>query len=152
MPENKDKFPLPYDVSELTPHEPPILMVETINSVDDDAEAAVIGLTISEDNPFLDADGILEREALIEIMAQAAAAQDGYNSIRKGLPPSSKGFLVGASKLEVEQDAKKGDELEVAVALGPEFDALSVVFCEVRGKNGKVASAELTVWKEPTKP
>jgi predicted hotdog family 3-hydroxylacyl-ACP dehydratase len=152
MSDEKKTFPLPYPAMELTPHEPPILMVETINSVDDDAESAVIGLTVRETNPFLEADGRLANEALIEIMAQAAAAQDGFNALRDGNPARREGFLVGVSKFSVERGVVLGDELEVSVELGPEFESLCVVFCGIRGKDGGIASAELTVWKGAGKP
>jgi len=143
------KYPLPFDASGLTPHEPPILMVETIESYDDDAKSAVIGLEIRGDNPFLSEGGLLRREAMIEIMAQAAAAQDGFNVLRDGGNPGEKGFLVSVSNFAVERDLRVGDALEVSVELGPEFDALSVVYCGIRGKDGgKIASAELTVWKK----
>ena len=122
-----------------------MLMVERIISVDDGEKSSVIETTIRPGNPFIPDTKTLEAEALIEIMAQAAAAQHGYN-LAKAQKREEKGFIVGIRKFAVSGKAVVGDRLQVSVKLGPEIESLSVVYGSVSCRNVELASVELTVW------
>ena len=135
----------PVDVNQFLPHKPPMRMVDRILSVDDDSKSSIIETTIRSDFPFLGPDNSLQGEALIEIMAQAAAAQHGYN-LKREEKKEEKGFIVGIRKFEIKQQAHEGDLLEISVKLGPEIESLSVVYCKVFFGGDVIASAELTVW------
>ncbi len=135
----------PISVESLLPHKPPMLMVDSILNIDDTEKSSVIESTIRPEFPFISKDYSLEGEAFIEIMAQAAAAQHGYN-LKRNKQREEKGFIVGIRKFKIESKVFVGDRLEVFVQLGPEIESLSVVFGTVSCKGKKVASAELTVW------
>jgi len=142
------KSPLfPIDASQFIPHKPPMLMVGQIVSVDDQEKSSIIETTVHHDSPFLSEKNTLYGEALIEIMAQAAAAQHGYN-LAKDNKKEEKGFIVGIRKFEISGEAAINDKLSVSVKLGPEIESLSVVYGAVICKNKQIASTELTVWHE----
>lgn len=141
----KTDFKLPYDVASLIPHKPPILMIDRIISIDDNKKSSVIETVVRKDFPFINEDGSLQEEALIEIMAQASAAQHGYNLKREG-KKEEKGFIVGISKFEIKGIASVGDRLEISVQLGTEIESLSVVFASVVCNGSEIASTELKVW------
>lgn len=70
--------------------------------------------SIAEDHPFL-RNKILPRSALIEIIAQTAAA--GSHSIASGIVagPTISGMLIGLSNVRFYQDVRAGDKLELRV-------------------------------------
>ena len=74
----------PIEVDSLLPHRPPMLLVDRIISIDDDAKSSTVETTVKKEFPFIDNENCLHGEALIEIMAQASAAQHGYNLERDG--------------------------------------------------------------------
>ena len=76
---SESNYSFPIDASQFLPHKPPMLMVEQIVSVNDQEKSSVIETTVRPDSLFLSEENTLYGEALIEIMAQAAAAQHGYN-------------------------------------------------------------------------
>jgi predicted hotdog family 3-hydroxylacyl-ACP dehydratase len=138
-------FKLPIDASEFMPHKSPMLLVDRIIEFDDEEKSSVIEASVKHDNIFLNSEGNLEETALIEIMAQAAAAQHGFNLAREE-KKEEKGFIVGIRKFVVSRQVQAGDSLIVEVKLGPEIESLSVVYCTVRRDTANIASAELTVW------
>jgi predicted hotdog family 3-hydroxylacyl-ACP dehydratase len=135
----------PIDASQFLPHKPPMLMVEQIVSVNDQEKSSLIETTVHPDSLFLSEENTLYGEALIEIMAQAAAAQHGYN-LAKENKHEEKGFIVGIRKFEITGEAFVNDKLSVSVKLGPEIESLSVVYGTVTCRSNQIASIELTVW------
>lgn len=140
-------FPLalPLPVADLLPHRPPMLMVEEIVAMDDEREAAEIRLTVHPDNPFLDADGMLDPAAFLEIVAQAAAAQHGANLRREG-KPSEAGMLLGVRDFRITGAARVGDVLTVEVRKASEIERVAAVDGSVRRGEVPLAAANLTVW------
>ncbi len=136
---------IPSDASPFLPHRAPMLMVERIISVNDDEKSSIIETTVRDNFPFITKENILESEALIEIMAQAAAAQHGYN-LAKNNSSEEKGFIVGIRKFKIFGEVSVGDILHVSVKLGTEIDSLSVVYGGITCNNKNIASMELTVW------
>jgi len=135
----------PVDTSQFMPHKPPMLLVDRIIKFDDALKSSVIETIVRPDSLFVNSDGILEETALIEMMAQAAAAQHGFNLARKD-QTEEKGFIVGIRKFSVLKKVCTGQSLNIEVRLGPEIESLSVVFCTVKHNTEEIASAELTVW------
>jgi predicted hotdog family 3-hydroxylacyl-ACP dehydratase len=78
-------------------------------------------------------------------MAQAAAAQHGYN-LAKDNKHEEKGFIVGIRRFKITGEASVNDKLSVSVKLGPEIESLSVVYGTVTCRSNQIASIELTVW------
>ena len=140
-----DQFTLPISVENFLPHRKPILMINRILEVNDPEKSSIIEAIIDDNNLFVDNDGKLEPEALIEIMAQAAAAQHGYNLAREN-KKEEKGFLVGIKKFNFLQDVKKGDSLQIEVKLGTEIESLSMIHGKTFCNGNEIATIEFTVW------
>ncbi len=64
------------DIASLIPQRPPIMMVESFTY--EDAQHCHSELTIGEDNIFVDPNGRLAEEGILEHIAQTAAAYIGY--------------------------------------------------------------------------
>jgi radical SAM protein with 4Fe4S-binding SPASM domain len=111
---------LPCSARPLIPHQPPMAMVDSIAST---GEISHIRTTIRADNRFLDGDGRLDPEALLEIAAQACAA---FNSLRDN-GVISPGMLAGATNLVFEAEVQAGDELDIAVRETAVIDKIHLV-------------------------
>lgn len=111
---------LPCPAEPLIPHQSPIAMIDSIVST---GEVSHIRTTIRPDNRFLDADGRLDPEALLEITAQACAA---FNTLRDN-GNISPGMLAGASNLQFKHDAHVGDELDIAIRETAVIDKIHLV-------------------------
>src|SRR3989339_1126634 len=107
------------DVENLIPHRKPLKMVEQIVSYDDASKSSVIELNVDENSPFTSNSGLLDGECFLEIIAQAAAAQHGFNLRRLG-SNVEKGFLVGAMDFKISGQARVKDKLIVKVECGTE--------------------------------
>ncbi|MFQ5589531.1 MAG: hypothetical protein ACE5HE_00065 [Phycisphaerae bacterium] len=107
--------------------------------------------TVSPDNPFLDAQGTLEGVALIEMLAQGAAALRGYEASRAGGRPTS-GYLVGIKELNLTATARADDSL--AIEVRQTFVLEQTAIMEARVLNGAtlLAYGVLKVWEEPGLP
>ena len=100
---------------------------------------------VSADSPFVGINNELDPEAFLEIIAQAAAAQHGYNIKRDG-GKEEKGFLVGTRNFMIHGKAFAEDKLTVQVECTTEIESLSAVSGTVSKNNQMLASAVITVW------
>ena len=130
---------------DLIPHALPMRMIDEIVSFDDSLKSSVSEATVRFSFPFLDDDGDLLHSAYLELIAQASAAQHGFNLQRNGLSEED-GFLVGVRNLTIHSTAHIGDILTIHIQLGTEIDALSVVAGAVFCSQTLLAEAEITVW------
>lgn len=136
---------LPIDTKGLIPHQPPMKMVDRIISYSDADKSSVLELTIAGESPFVDNKGQLAPECYLEIIAQAAAAQHGFNLHRDGAK-EEQGFLVGARNVNITGQAKAGDILLIKVACGIEIESVSSVSGNIYKGEEEIASAQITVW------
>ena len=67
------------DITKLMLHRPPMLLVDKVLEVVNGKFARTL-FEIKSDNIFLDKNNVLKRSAQIEIMAQALAAANAYDS------------------------------------------------------------------------
>ena len=126
------------DITKLMLHRPPMLLVDKVLEIDGDF--ARTSFEIKPDNIFLDKNNVLARPAQIEIMAQALAASNAFNSKLKN-KPTEKGFLVMLKNINFYADAKCGDILEchinivdfiaqTHIAQGKLFNQNGTLLCE----------------------
>lgn len=136
---------LPIATDEMIPHRAPFKMIDQIVSFDDDSKSSVLEYTVKENSPFLNPDGSLDGESFLEIIAQAAAAQHGFNLKREGAKEEL-GFLVGVRDLQISGQAFKGDTVTVQVECGTEIETVSAVSGSISKAGKEIASALITVW------
>ena len=81
------------DIEDLLPHRGRMLLIDEILEVDDNM--AVTGATVTDRWPFFDG-SCVDSLVLIEVVAQTAGINNGWERIRKhGLDSEKKGWLVG---------------------------------------------------------
>jgi len=136
--------PLPADAGELIPHRPPMRMVSRLLSCGID-DTGVVEAVVCEDNPLLNRDGVLERIALAEILAQSFAAKQGYEDLKKGLS-AEQGFLVAIREITCYAAARLGDRLTVNVRLLMKMDPFYLVAGEIYRGEDKLAEGEMKLW------
>lgn len=127
------------DIKKLMLHRPPMLLVDKVLEVVNGEFARTL-FEIKSDNIFLDKNNVLKRSAQIEIMAQALAAANAYDS-KINNKPTQKGFLVMLKNITFFADAKCGDVLEchinivdfiaqTHIAKGKLFNQNGTLLCE----------------------
>jgi len=136
----------PVDAGNFIPHQTPVLMVNSILEWNDEKKSSLIKAFISKKSPFINSKGLLDNECFLEIIAQAAAAQHGFNLFRQN-KPKEQGFIAGVNFLNVLKPAKAETTLLVKVECGTEISSLSVVNGEILSETGILhATATITVW------
>lgn len=134
---------LPADAAPLIPHAPPMRLIDRLLSVGE--RVAVADVTIRPDNAFLAADGALTAEAYLELIAQAAAAMNGFRAINKD-GNAHEGYLLGARQLDVIQTARVGDTLRIRVYKATRFGDFGIVEGQVFRGEDLLATGEIKVW------
>ena len=129
---------LPYDIRSAMPHAAPMLMVGRILAA---GEANTVEAVIAPDNRFLNSAGVLDRCAVPELAAQAAAAAEAFRQDGRSVP----GMLVGMSDVRFHSDIHAGDVLEIAVREAAVLDEWHIVRFSIvrRGEPAVLAEGEL---------
>lgn len=96
-------YPLPCDAQQWLPHRPPMTMVDELIEF---GEWTKVTARIKPDNRFL-RDGVLDNEALPEIVAQACAVMTGFERNDHDLG----GFLTGLRSIRFLHPVRSGDLL-----------------------------------------
>jgi len=134
---------LPCDATQFLPHRPPMTMISRLLEI---GECSTVESVIRPDNRFL-RDGVLDNEALPEIVAQSCAAVTGFEQADHHL----KGMLTGMRKIEFFEPARSGDTLHVIVCETDELDEYHILnFKVVRCGDGKLCAAgEMSLCRVP---
>lgn len=135
---------MPMPASGLMPHKRPMRLIENVLSVHADGSGTSETM-ITAENIFVDQDGNLAPEAVVELMAQAFAAISGSNDLQAGRPGQS-GYLVGVKHARFLAQARVGDRLHIRVHPTGSYAGFVVIAGEVlRGKQ-VIARGELKIW------
>lgn len=103
---------------------------------------------VPADGPFTRDDGFLEDVALVEMLAQAYAALQGYEDRLRG-EEVKRGFLVGVRSMSVTGSARAGDRLEMALTTVASLDGFAIAEGEVRRGEEVLARGSLKLWISP---
>ena len=136
---------LPLDVDTFIPHKTPIKMVDKLLSYDDDTKTSIYEYTIPESSPFIGEESQIDSECFLEIIAQAAAAQHGFNLTREK-KETERGLLVGVREFNIYNSACVNDKLTITIECGTEIASLSIVEGNIKIGESLIASATITVW------
>jgi predicted hotdog family 3-hydroxylacyl-ACP dehydratase len=133
-------------IAELVPHDGPMILLDRVLSAD--AENVCAEVTIRRDTMFCDGQGVAAWVG-IEYMAQAIAAQAGYQAYLVGKKVEV-GFLLGARRLSCHRSSYAlGSVLHVFVHRALQGDnGLGAFECRIEDSaNGEVvATATVTVY------
>ena len=110
------------------------------------AEGARATVELREGNPFLRPDGLLERTAYAELMAQCFAAGAGALARRADKPPAAWGYLAALRDVAVHGDARCGETLAVSVRIVAALGPVTVLEGEVRSADTLLAAGQLKIF------
>jgi len=130
------------ELLQLIPQAAPMVMIDTLSGCDE--KSTHTQLTVREDNIFF-ADDRLQEAALIENMAQTAAARAGFFAKQKQLPVR-KGFIGAIKNAEIFFLPKANDMLETSLVLTAEIGDVSVVQCQISVGKKSCAKAEFKIF------
>ena len=128
----------------LMPHRAPMLLLSGLDSFT--SEEARATATVREDNPFLRADGTLERVAYAEIMAQCFAAGAGASLLAAGDSCAGWGYLAALRDVAVHADARVGQCLKVFVRVSAKLGEIAVVDGEVHAEGQLLATGQFKIF------
>ena len=111
---------------------------------------AMVEAVMRADSPFAGADGAVDEAVFLELMAQAAAAMNGFRS--RDPQPAHQGFLLGTRGLTVHAPARVGDTLRVKVFKTARYGGFGVVSGEVLRGECLLAQGDLKVWHSTEAP
>ena len=134
---------LPCDAQQFLPHRPPMTMISQLLEV---GEWSTIEATIAPDNRFL-RNGILDDEAIPEIVAQSCAAVTGFEQADLHI----KGMLTGIRNVVFIEDIHSGDRIHIRVREIDELDEYHVLYFKlIRCRDGEVcAEGEMSICRLP---
>ncbi|HOA37721.1 MAG TPA: 3-hydroxyacyl-ACP dehydratase [Flavihumibacter sp.] len=132
-------------ITELIPQRAPFVMIDTLEYHADGKTGT--RFRIRPDNIFL-REGRLETAALIENLAQTAAASAGYEAVVSGEKVKI-GFIGAISKLQVQGDAICDDVLETEITQLQQVLNATMVQGTVRCDGKTLLSGELKIFLQP---
>ena len=129
---------LPCDATQFLPHKPPITMVSRLLEF---GEWSIVESVVGADNRFL-RDGVLDTEAIPEIVAQACATVNGFERTEDEL----KGMLIGMRGIAFHEPIRGGDTLLIHVHESDELDDYYILNFKVfrRGDEKLCADGEMS--------
>ncbi len=116
------------NIKELIPQREPIIMVQKVISATE--KEFQTSFEVEENNIFLKND-ILQEPALIENIAQSAAAGFGALAKKAGGKKEGLGFIGAITRIICHQLPKSGDTINTTVEVGTSFGAITLI----KGKN-----------------
>lgn len=134
----------PKDPQDLLPHRPPLLLLDSVDAVD--AGGARATLSLRPGNPFVNGQGVLERVAYAEIMAQCFAAFGADHADRTDRVGPSLGYLAALRDIHVLGDARLGDVLTAHARPTASLGGITVVEGEVWRGEELLASGQFKIF------
>ncbi len=137
---------LPVKAKGLLPHGPSMIFVdELIEKTDDKATVSAI---VPRDGIFVEDGARVHCEYLVELMAQAIAAADGYDARNKSEQKERIGFVVGVESMHFLKDVHPGDPLTVKVSKQTEVSNVTFFAGQILdADDNTIVYGTLKVWR-----
>ena len=132
------------DVKNLIPQRSPIMMVDELLEVHDDV--ARCGLTIREDNFFMEPDGAIAEPGVIEHIAQSASAFAGYQAMQAGATEPPVGYIGEVKRFKLNRRPCKGETLVTTITMGPTVGGVTIISAETVSGEETVASTQMKIY------
>ena len=136
---------LPVSADRIIPQQHPMRLVSRLLKVEE--RYAEVEAVVNEKSPFAKADGSLEDVALFEMMAQAAAAMNGFEEFDTGLPPH-RGALLGGKNIRLKGTGSVGAPLLIKIRKKASFGNFGVIGATVHSGKTLLAQGDIKVFKE----
>jgi predicted hotdog family 3-hydroxylacyl-ACP dehydratase len=134
---------LPAYAGLLVPHRPPFLLVDRL--LEFAGQTGVVESVIAPDNLFISDEGLLNEIALVELLAQSAAAVKGYSDLKEG-KEIKKGFLVDIREFYFKERCCKGDIIHISIEIAKSFSGFSVINGHLVSRGKELAAGTLKLW------
>lgn len=130
------------DILAFIPQRPPFVMVDELVAADD--HSGTTRFTVPGDHIFM-ADGLLTEPALVENMAQTAAARIGYICSEKS-EPVPVGFIAAVQDLWVMALPRAGQTLETQITIKNQVFDITVIHGAVRCNGSVLAQCDMKIF------
>lgn len=127
---------------EFIPQRPPFVMVGTIDRCDE--EGATTSFHVTEDNIFLE-NGYLKEPALVENIAQTAAARIGYICHQEQKPVPI-GFIGAVNQLKVHKLPQTGDTIFTTITIKNQIFNATIINGQIMLNGEAIASCEMKIF------
>lgn len=135
-----------YKILDLIPQRPPMVMIDMLLEVTE--TSAVTGFEVKTENLFVQNDQ-LQATALMENIAQTAAAHAGYWARQRNSPPAV-GFIGAIKDFKLHRLPKVGETLRTEFQVVSEVLNFSVVKGCISIHQETIAEAELKIFLQAT--
>lgn len=136
---------LPTSVENFIPHGKSIRVIDRLVQIGD--RHSKTEYIVGEDSWLVDASGVLDELAFIEMIAQSFAATHGFN-LTDEQRRTHRGLLLGVKDFLVAGEARVGDRLTIAIHKVTRFGDFGVVEGDIRDQTGElIASAQVKIWR-----
>jgi len=134
---------LPMSAERLVPHRPPLCLVDRL--LEFSGNTGIVEAVIGPDNIFLNSDGMIPSLTTVELIAQAAAAVNGYNDLIHE-KPIKKGLLVDVRGINFMGSCYNGDRLTIRIEIARTFGEFSIIQGEVKRGEEVLTQGTLKLW------
>lgn len=135
---------LPVSAHEIIPQKEPMRVIDSLLELGEGT--AQVSVTIREDMPGVDENGMIDEILYLEMMAQTVAAQKGFKYLGLSESPPD-GFLLGAKNLEILGRAFVGDTLTITMTRSVQYGDFALVQGSVVRDSQVLARGEIKVWQ-----
>jgi len=131
-----------HNILSLIPQRPPFIMIDQLVTINE--KGAVSKFKISEKNLFL-SDGFLAEAALIENIAQTAAARIGYISLNED-KPAPVGYLAAVQNFEVFNLPQLHDEITTEIFIENVIFSVVIINGKIICNKKNIASCNMKIF------
>lgn len=124
------------------PQRPPVVMIDELIACDE--TSATTWLQVRQQNFFVK-NGLLTEPALVENIAQTAAARIGYICNRENRPVPV-GYIAAVQDLIIKKLPKTGDRLETKIVIKNQVLNVTIVSGSISVNEAVVASCEMKIF------
>ena len=124
------------------PQRAPFVMIDELTACDEQSAKTI--LHVSADNLFVKK-GVLTEPALVENIAQTAAARIGYICSRENKPVPI-GYIAAVQHLQIEALPKAGDILETLITIKNQVLNVTIISGHSKVGDKLVASCEMKIF------
>lgn len=130
------------DILSYIPQRPPFVMVETLESCEE--HFASTSFRVRPDHIFLE-NGFLGEPALVENIAQTAAARIGYICQQENRPVPV-GFIGAVQNLKIHELPRIGDQLQTTISIINQIFNATIIEGDIKIDGKSIASCEMRIF------
>ena len=134
---------LPLTAESLVPHRSPMRLVDQL--VEIEGKNGVVEALVDRNCPLVSEEGVLEKVALVELIAQSYAALKGYLD-RVENKPVRQGFLVGIKSFVSLLPVYSGETLRITIETLGELEDFAVAEGKIWRSETLVGRGEIKIW------